>query len=430
MISGELAWLAASITERIGSYFQNQPCIVTPPPRLSDSCYKTFIDTHDLGTDERKIVALALAAQIAPQMLDIFMTANELYNKPYSEFGGLSGNTHHGFLPTVQTALFLLCGDDRERYIEALRLFEPSGKLYKKDILDTQDNSPTPIHNRLLLSRSAMKSILYGEELDHEYNPSFPASLLETNYEWESLVLPPYTMEHLRELDMWLRHSDTLLGEWEMERFIKHGYKALFYGSSGTGKTLTASLLGKRFGRKVYRVDLSQVVSKYIGETEKNLENIFRTAERRDWILFFDEADSLFGKRTSVSSSNDKYANQETAYLLQRVEEYEGLVILATNLKDNFDEAFLRRFQSIIYFPLPDESERLRLWRQGFSPRADISGLDLPELAKEYELTGANIINIIRTASLMAIDRGGNRILPDDILTCIRREKYKEGKII
>ena len=146
--------------------------------------------------------------------------------------------------------------------------------------------------------------------------------------------------------------------------------------------------------------------------------------------MFFDEADSLFGKRTQISSSNDRYANQETGYLLQRVEESSSLIILATNLKDNFDDAFLRRFQSIIYFPLPDEDERLLLWQKGFSQKANLEKVNLEKIANKYELSGANIVNVIRFASLMAINRNSTEIDEEDIIVGIRREKYKEGKII
>ena len=151
----------------------------------------------------------------------------------------------------------------------------------------------------------------------------------------------------------------------------------LFHGPPGTGKTLTAGLLGKIAQKDVYRIDLSMVISKYIGETEKNLARLFDKAERKDWILFFDEADSLFGKRGQVKDAHDKYANQEVSYLLQRVEAYNGLVILASNFKNNIDEAFLRRFQSIIYFPLPAKEElELGLgWRVSWPKDQNLSGL-------------------------------------------------------
>jgi SpoVK/Ycf46/Vps4 family AAA+-type ATPase len=205
----------------------------------------------------------------------------------------------------------------------------------------------------------------------------------------------------------------------------------LFYGPPGTGKTFTASLLGKYSGLDVYRIDLSMVVSKFIGETEKNLANVFNQAEHKNWILFFDEADALFGKRTQTSSSNDRYANQEVSYLLQRIEDFPGVVILATNLKANLDDAFSRRFQSMIHFPVPGPAQRMRLWQRAFSEKSRLEDqVNLKELASKYEMTGGAIINITRYSSLMALKRGTNVILKRDILTAIRKEFGKEGKIV
>ena len=431
LIQKELEWLNDFIQTRIERYFNPDSKRKIPTPiDLEDSFYGRFIYENELSFEERVVLALVLAVEVAPDILDVFLTKNKLYDTPFTEFGGERGDG--GFVPTVQTALFLLAGDNKVEYIKALKFFEPQAKLFSSNILEFEnfDSSKSLIRNKLSLSKNTLHLLLYAEALPQQYSLNFPATLQTTNYEWEDLVLPEYTMEHLKELDMWLKHSKTLLEDWHMSKSISQGYKALFYGSSGTGKTLTASLLGKKFNKAVYRIDLSQVVSKYIGETEKNLEKVFKIAEKEDWILFFDEADSLFGKRTQVSSSNDKYANQETAYLLQRIEECPNLIILATNLKDNFDDAFLRRFQSIIYFPLPDEEERLRLWKNGFSKEADLKNLDLEYLASRYELSGANIINVIRMASLIAIDNGTNEIKQEDVIMGIRREKYKEGKII
>ncbi|MEA3354650.1 MAG: ATP-binding protein [Campylobacterota bacterium] len=433
IIAQELQWLNLLIQKRIESYFQNESKgSIVDPPKIQESYYKAFIDKNKLDLYERKIILLGLATEISPNSLDIFLTKNKLYDMPFSEFGGIPNSNYNSFVPTIQTALFLTAADDKSEYIEVLKLFDTSNKLFKNNILESDHlrAGVNLIHTKLSLTKNSLNLLLYGKDIEHEFSVNFPAKLLSTKYEWDDLVLSDYTMEHLKELDMWLDHGEVLLDEWDMSKYIQKGYKALFYGSSGTGKTLTVSLLGKKFNKKVYRVDLSQIVSKYIGETEKNLEKIFNSAQEKDWILFFDEADSLFGKRTQISSSNDKYANQETAYLLQRVEECSNLVILATNLKDNFDDAFLRRFQSIIYFPLPDEHERLRLWKKGFSKKADLGSVDLESISNRFELTGANIMNVIRTVSLMAISRSSTKIEEEDIITGIRREKYKEGKII
>ncbi len=196
-------------------------------------------------------------------------------------------------------------------------------------------------------------------------------------------------------------------------------------------KHLTASLLGKSTGREVFRVDLSSVVSKYIGETEKNLASLFQKAEHKDWILFFDEADALFGKRTGVRDAHDRYANQEISYLLQRVETYNGLVILASNFMDNIDEAFLRRFQMVIHFPQPRASERLLLWQKAMPTAVNLNpDVDLRGLAEQYELTGADIVNVIHFCCLQAMAQQSNSLTREDLISGIQRELQKLKKSI
>ena len=173
---------------------------------------------------------------------------------------------------------------------------------------------------------------------------------------------------------------------------------------------------------------MSRLVSKYIGETEKNLEKIFSLAEEKDWILFFDEADSIFGARTQITQSNDRYANQETAYLLQRIETCPNVVILASNLKNNIDDAFTRRFQSVIDFPMPSKKERLRLWKQVFGATAEGQDtIDFEDIAAKYEMAGGSFINVGRYSALMAIKKKQTTIAPKDLITGIRRELKKQG---
>lgn len=248
---------------------------------------------------------------------------------------------------------------------------------------------------------------------------------------WDDLVLPDLIMQEVEDILIWLQHNDTLMQDWGMNRKLKRGFRTLFYGPPGTGKTLTASLLGQQMEMDVYRVDLSQIVSKYIGETEKNMGSLFDQAENKNWILFFDEADALFGSRTATSSSNDRHANQEVAYLLQRVEDYSGVVILASNLKGNIDEAFARRFQSMILFPIPDVEQRFTLWKKTFSPNATFTdNVNLFEIAEEYELAGGSITNVVRYSSLKSLSRNSNMIELNDILQGIKKELRKEGKTI
>jgi SpoVK/Ycf46/Vps4 family AAA+-type ATPase len=238
-------------------------------------------------------------------------------------------------------------------------------------------------------------------------------------------------MLQLNEIETWVTHHQKLMKEWGMERILKPGYKSLFYGPPGTGKTTTAALLGKKTNRDVYRIDLSQMVSKYIGETEKNLAKLFDRAENKEWILFFDEADALFGKRTSTRDAHDRYANQQISYLLQRIEDYDGLVVLATNLKGNIDDAFMRRFQSTINFPMPTAEERFKIWDNGFSKSVELDKtIDLMEIAKKYEISGGAIINIIQHCSLRALGRDSNLINQNDIIEGIRREYHKNRRTL
>jgi SpoVK/Ycf46/Vps4 family AAA+-type ATPase len=221
--------------------------------------------------------------------------------------------------------------------------------------------------------------------------------------------------------------------EWGLSRNIKPGYRSLFYGPPGTGKTMVAGLIGIRTESEVYRVDLSQVVSKYIGETEKNLSRIFDRAEHQKWILFFDEADSLFGQRTQTKSSNDRYSNQEVSYLLQRIEDYDGVIILATNLKENIDEAFTRRFQSVIQFPVPGEQERFKLWKKILGDSVPLSDdIDLNKIAANHSITGGSIINVVRFGALRAVQRknGEGKMTSADLEEGLRRELKKQGKSI
>ncbi len=227
----------------------------------------------------------------------------------------------------------------------------------------------------------------------------------------------------------WLEHGDTLLDDWEMRHKLRPGFTCLFYGPPGTGKTLSACLLGKHCGCDVYVVDLSMIVSKYIGETEKNLGRVFDMAENRRWILFFDEADALFGRRTQVDSAHDRFANQEVSFLLQRIESFNGVVILASNLKSNIDDAFLRRFHSVVYFPMPKPAERRRIWQRAFSPRAVLEpAIDLGRLAEKHDLSGGTIMNVVRYSSLKALSRNDSVIQLHDMEEGIRREFLKEGR--
>ena len=235
-------------------------------------------------------------------------------------------------------------------------------------------------------------------------------------------------MNELDTINTWICSNDIIDENKNLRTKINKGYKALLYGPPGTGKTLTAALLGKKNNIDVYRIDLSQLVSKYIGETEKNLSMIFDMAENKNWILFFDEAESMFSKRTKVSDSKDKFANQQTAYLLQRIENYKGLVILATNLKPNIDSAFSRRLQSVILYNLPNKSQRIQLWENALNGISKLDTSDIKYISENFNLSGGSIKNVVQYAWLKSLKKESD-INKNDLILGIKRELIKEGKI-
>ncbi|HSM04626.1 MAG TPA: ATP-binding protein [Longimicrobiales bacterium] len=256
--------------------------------------------------------------------------------------------------------------------------------------------------------------------------PEALASRLTTELGWDDLVLPPEVVEEVKHLVAWIRHRDALVDTWGLRRAARPGYTSLFAGDSGTGKTMAAALIGAEVGAPVYRIDLAAVGSRYIGETEKNLADIFRRAEETDWILYFDEADALFGKRTGVKDAHDRYANIEVPYLLQRMEAFTGLTILATNRPDHLDEALVRRLQSVIVFPPPDADLRFRIWKGVLGDRRRLTAdVDLSELARAHELTGGGIVNAVRAAALRALARGDEAMSGADLAEGIRRERAR-----
>lgn len=391
-----------------------------------------FMRVHDLDGDASLLLALALAPSLQPHFFDSILQRVQPGAGEYPQFGGLRGKQHRGFLPTGDTALFLLAGDDLEERLRWHRLLAGDHPLVQKRIVyveESTDGDP-PMSGRLMVDTDLAEHFINGKSRPPRPSLKFPAQKLETGMEWADLVLAPRTFAEIRELETWMRKGDVLLDEWQMRRKLRPGCRALFHGPPGTGKTMTASLLGKITDREVYRVDLSMVVSKYIGETEKNLAALFDKAEHKDWILFFDEADALFGKRTQVRDAHDRYANQEVSFLLQRIETFGGLTILASNLVGNVDEAFARRFEHLVHFPMPRQGERLLIWKNGLPPTASLEpGIDLARIANRYELSGGMIMNVIRYVSLQAISRDERVLRLQDFIDGIRREYTKENKL-
>ncbi|GAC1426934.1 MAG: hypothetical protein NVSMB67_30220 [Flavisolibacter sp.] len=381
--------------------------------------------------EEWVIIMLALIPHLDPGFYESLMISHLPSGGDFPQFGGAKGTNHRGMLPTGETAQFIIAEDDINKRLQVQQLFQEDHFFYRQGMLNLEQikEGEPAMSGRLILANEWIEKIVFGKESPPKFGLDFPAKQITTSMEWSDLVLHPRTLDQIRDLGTWLEHHHKFGEDKNLKKKIKPGYRVLFYGQPGTGKTVTAQLLGKEFNKDVYRIDLSQIVSKFIGETEKNLENVFKKAESKNWILFFDEADALFGKRTSVQTVNDKHANHETSYLLQRVEDYPGLLILASNFKNNLDEAFLRRFQSVVHFPMPNSFERLTLWQKSLPENLEHHrALNVKELADQFELSGASILNAVQFASLQSYARTDGILFQTDLLDGIKKEFLKEEK--
>ncbi len=434
----EVDWFETVVDTALTRYFKNESAVTsvyehTPPPHDEKALdgYSLFTKEHALSFEERLVLIMALVPHIKPQCLDVFLIKNQNLNCEFSEFGGIRSTDRPGFLPTLETACFVLGGGALESRFQFMSKLHKESILYHLGILEYNADKAFGLRQELRVSQEYLSWFTTGNRQLPEYSSNFPAKEISTQLNWEDLILESKVKEDLAEIKDWLVYSETILDDWKLNKQLKNGYRVLFYGPPGTGKTLAATLIGKETKRPVFRIDLSMVVSKYIGETEKNLGKLFDIAEHKEWVLFFDEADALFGKRTQTKGANDRYANQEVAYLLQRIEDFSGLVILATNIQSNIDEAFSRRFQSMVHFPKPDKKHRRLLWEQMFSENFDLdSDIDLEDLAENYELSGGDMINVLRYCALEAARRGEKRVERKDIIRAVRREYSKTNKTL
>lgn len=432
-LQAALSWLKTIINSRLNAYFGQAKNLKFDPLRTDNELPNLLIGYHKLNSKESALLILALTSHIRPSFFNKIITKHFPEGGDFPEFGGVRGKNHRGLLPTGETAQFILAGDDLEKRLEVQRLFSNDHWFAKEQILWLE---PVPegepiMSGRIILAPEVIEELTLGTISKPRFSSEFPAEYIQTEMNWDDLILHPKTLNQIHEIEHWIEYNETLLGDWDMKKKIKPGYRALFYGPPGTGKTLTATLLGKQTNQDVFRIDLSRVISKYIGETEKNLSRLFDKAENKDWILFFDEADALFGKRTEIRDAHDKYANQEVAYLLQRIENYNGLVVLATNQRSNIDEAFTRRFQSMVYFPMPSPEERYQLWLQTFPKQIPLDNtIDWRQIATRHELSGANILNISHFCAIEFLANGSHCLEQQHLENAILREYVKEGKVV
>ncbi len=397
-----------------------------------DAPFTRVANRIELTTAERILLLLILEAHYRPVAMTRRITSLLATNKNLViDFGYFKDPFSAGYYPTIKTVLFLLAGNDIAHWRKLEQEILYHGRLLKEQIVIFRDPDERALmgnrmNHILSIEPEYVDYLLHGRKPRPDFGRSFPAKWVSTNLNWDNLVLNPRTMSEIHDVMDWVAHGEDVISRSEQQ--VNQSFPCLFYGPPGTGKSLTAKLIGKHYGKDVFRVDLSMIVSKYIGETEKNLAQLFDRAEGKDWILFFDEADSLFGKRTGISDSKDKWANLEMSYLLQRMEEHQGLCILATNLKNNLDAAMSRRVQASIYFPWPKEEERSLIWQKSVPPGFEYANNVSFEKLGKFDLSGAGIANVIKASCVKAAKRGDYILHSKDIARFIRIEYAKDSR--
>lgn len=406
-----------------------------PSISLEDTCvYAQLINSFE-EKDQlalRITLLLALTPHLRPELLDVFIVKNEATGAIYTQFGGRMEQNPVKFRPTMQTLYYLLSSNQLHKREQLLEWLGKDGLLSQKNILQLQHiadgitNTSTSLDNDIIAPSPEFLSHLRGKVYIPKLSTSFPAELITTEMTWDDLVLPEKTLFQLEEIISWFKGKDNLLNNPEVKKLLRPGYRAIFHGPSGTGKTLSAQLLAKRMGLPLLKVHTPMLVSKWVGETEKNLNRLFDQASGRDWILLFDEGENLFGQRGG-NSTQDQHSNQQIGFLLQKIEHHDGLIIISSNRYASMDPAFRRRFESIVRFKEPTYEERLKLWQNIFGKvEIDQREIKFEELAEHYpDMTGGYLINVLRSAWTWAYQSDRDWIKLVDILRGIQKETHK-----
>jgi hypothetical protein len=422
LLDHELRWLSSCIQARFASNELPAAPLLSAPT----SSYANFVQEAELQDAERIVLILALSVHLNKNILTLGFNDDTKFL-----LGAMIRSEHQNqLLPTFETALYILAGDDNLKRFSSLCIFDTEHVFYKKSVLDWHSvKAGESVYNRMLSLSLNHRDLFINNMISKpKFTPDFPAELVETNMEWLDMVLPATTAGKLMELKDDLDLLRPMIEEWKMQLHAVDGCRVLFHGESGTGKTLAAKLIGKYLNQDVYRVDISLIASKYIGETSKRLKQLFDTAESKGWILFFDEGDALFGQRQTSAGGNgvSQYANQDTAYLLQRIENYDGVIIVASNLQANIDVAFTRRFEHIIKFEGLDAELQHQLWLRVLPESVSLaSGIKLADLVKRYSLSPAAITKTAQRVCRMTYKKKSNVIDTDDFLLCLKDAQLK-----
>ena len=367
--------------------------------------YLDFLNLYSVNEEERLIMIMAMAIYLEPDFFHPFLENPEVMirSKVYRSSG------HDCVMPTVETAIFILAGEDPYERMRVLRYFDIGHFFYKNTILDiepAEDKKPST-YGLVSLNFSYRSLFLYNHYTAPRYSHDFPATFLETDLEWDDLKLSPQTAKEVQEFVVALK-EDNYFRSLSSAKHMRKGLRALLYGEPGTGKTLTAKLLGKLMYMPVARVEISGVQSKYVGETNLRLESLFNTAEHKNWILFIDEGDAILGQRTQSSKGETTaHANDTVAFLLQRIESYNGTIVVATNFIDNLDKAYDRRFDISARYQSLTRDQQYDFWMGLIPPEHPLDKPDmLRGLIEKYKFSPSEICNINqRVLRLMRMEK-------------------------
>jgi AAA+ superfamily predicted ATPase len=430
-LNEEMKWLQLLIEMRCKELFLEEETelngayeVPEPPKSNDESPYSITINTYQLTAIDRVILALGVASAHYPSILKTFIQIEENSSAFAIEAGGEYNKANRNFKPTFQTSLFLLAGKDLSLWSHYSSQLIKGSVLLQNDIIYNRSSTEF-IHGKIELDTAYLNYFLSGQKPQLDHGSYFPGRLYKSNLTMEDIILEDNVREQIKPIGHYVNALENGFFKSNDHNF-KTGFIALFYGAPGTGKTMLAGILANTYGIDMYHVDLSQVVSKYIGETEKNLEVLFNRLQGKNCMLFFDEADALFGKRSDVKDAHDRYANQEVSYLLQRIEKFDGLTILASNFENNMDDAFKRRIDVSINVIRPTETTRESLWEHYLPKNITFESDELlKHLAKEYSYTGSNIRNIMKNVAMTLYDRNETIITHSLLSTYLMIENDK-----
>lgn len=429
VIDSEINWFETIIESTLQST-EEQPFLYIDPPELknAEGAYAELVKKHDLNSDERLLLMLAFSIHRKPELIRKFNFEDNrasLHIQPYQNIGA----------PTAETFLWLVCGSDLKARMEKDYLFDSNHLFFRENLLSLEHSGQYMgrYHGVLNMENDYIDLFMYNEYRIPQFSPEFPAVHAKTEYDIMEITMPKDMRSRLLEIRAAIEFEDYMRHDLAYGKDMTPGYLALFYGPPGTGKSLTAATLGKLLDMQVFEVDVSNLVSKYIGETTKNLDKLFRKASGKNWVLVFNEADALFSKRSEAKSSDDAgatHANQTISYLLEAIPRHKGVIILTTNMRHNFDKAFGRRINSEIHFkPLTPHQAGIYTKKYIHSKLPLEKEVDLEAVYKRHcqNISIASIHNIVHRLSRITLMVGNNKMKVAELERCVQDEVYKSN---